>query len=81
MANGVKRFQTHGRQFIPIVREVGQPEKLDAALLSLHEGRTRGRAISGAPKNRFVGSRMSGSKIAGVVSGASFNSGSNSKFV
>lgn len=81
MANGVKRFQSHGRQFIPIVREVGQPEKLAASLLSLHERSTASRTTAGAPSNRFVGSRMNGTKIAGTISGAGFAPKRSDKFI
>ncbi len=84
MANGVKRFQKHGGQFIPIVREVGQ-EDIDArTALAIHTSATLRRAAPQAPNNRFIGANStSGVRAAGSqpLRGGTSNPISNSKFV
>jgi hypothetical protein len=83
MANGVKRFQTHGRQFQPIQREVGGPELEARALLSLHARATAARHAPQAPNNHFIKTGASGIPAGGSqrIRGGTSNPVSNSKFI
>ncbi len=83
MANGVKRFQSHGAQFRPIVREVGEPEVTAATVLSIHARATASRKAPQAPNNRFVTTALAGVRQAAKVAlrGGTSNPIRNDKFV
>lgn len=82
MANGVTRFQKHGRQFQPIQRYNYTDDLQAQQLLALHSGATKRRKSPQAPENRFVRSRMDGVSAGGqrINAGVS-NPTSNNKYV
>lgn len=82
MANGVTRFQKHGRQFQPIQRYQYTDDLQAEQLLSLHTGATKRRKSPQAVPNRFVRSRMDGVSAGGQhITGGTGIPRSNSKYV